>query len=460
MEKTLPCYWNVRCLNKNSTDLRLFSLISGTLSAKRLFSLISGLNFSQCIQYITLRKLRELISSALHTVGDKGSFYVTSRADVRSSVATWKRHLPTITPYYAVKSNPEPTLLHWLYREGVRFDCASVREIDAVLDVGASHHDIVYANPCKRLTDIEHAQKVGVARTVVDSYEEIDKVVDARWRGDSFLRIRVDDTRSVVPFGRKFGISPNQVGELSRHAVREGLPLAGISFHVGSGCKDPSQYIKAILSASVSLNVLKQSGHPAHTIDIGGGFVDADFQAAATAIRTVRGYIPSELRLIAEPGRYFSAGSQSLFVQVIGKKAMSDGSPGYRYTIDESLYGQFSCIPFDCARPTWIRVGEDVRKRMPAILYGRTCDSVDMIAMTNDTEELFEGDWLLFPNMGAYTSVTSSEFNGFPRPPLITLPENQSMRELILPSTTAHTTYVTPVIVPENLSIDISPSAV
>ena len=27
------------------------------------------------------------------------------------------------------------------------------------------------------------------------------------------------------------------------------------------------------------------------------------------------------------------------------------------------------------------------------------------------------GDWLWFPNMGAYTSVTASEFNGFPRPP-------------------------------------------
>jgi hypothetical protein len=33
-------------------------------------------------------------------------------------------------------------------------------------------------------------------------------------------------------------------------------------------------------------------------------------------------------------------------------------------------------------------------------------------------EELEVGDWLWFPNMGAYTRATASEFNGFPSPPV------------------------------------------
>jgi diaminopimelate decarboxylase len=32
--------------------------------------------------------------------------------------------------------------------------------------------------------------------------------------------------------------------------------------------------------------------------------------------------------------------------------------------------------------------------------------------------EMDEGDWLRFDNMGAYTTVTASEFNGFPKPEL------------------------------------------
>ena len=68
-----------------------------------------------------------------------------------------------------------------------------------------------------------------------------------------------------------------------------------------------------------------------------------------------------------------------------------------------------------------------------------------------------EGDWLLFPNMGAYTSVTSSEFNGFPRPPVYELAE--SMNALVPPIDDTPISYVTPVIVPSkaivqaNLSI-------
>ena len=35
-------------------------------------------------------------------------------------------------------------------------------------------------------------------------------------------------------------------------------------------------------------------------------------------------------------------------------------------------------------------------------------------------QQLLEvGDWLYFPLMGAYTSATASEFNGFPKPDLM-----------------------------------------
>ena len=346
--------------------------------------------------------------------------------------------------------------MKWLREEGVSFDCASVGEIDAVLAAGSSPEDIVYANPCKRREDIKYANTAKVSRTVVDSSEEIDKVVQEGWAGDALLRIRVDDTNSVVPFSKKFGLQPSEVAAIGKYAGKHNLPLAGISFHVGSTCNDSSQYTRAIFQAAECVEVLVSQGHPATMIDIGGGFTSAGFCAAANAITKAHAVIPPTI-MIAEPGRYFSEGSHSLFVKVIGKKGMPDGSPGFRYTLDESLYGQFSCIPFDCARPRWIRVGEGRRKRTPAVLFGRTCDSVDMIAMTESTEELMEGDWLLFPNMGAYTSVTSSEFNGFPRPPVYEL--NESMNALVPDLDDTLISYVTPVVVPSkaivqaNLSI-------
>jgi hypothetical protein len=35
-------------------------------------------------------------------------------------------------------------------------------------------------------------------------------------------------------------------------------------------------------------------------------------------------------------------------------------------------------------------------------------------------EELEVGDWLWFPQMGSYTNVTATEFNGFPKPSTLT----------------------------------------
>ena len=120
--------------------------------------------------------------------------------------------------------------------------------------------------------------------------------------------------------------------------------------------------------------------------------------------------------MIAEPGRYFAQPSQDLFVKVIAKKPSHNG---WRYVIDESLYGYFSCIAFDQQKPAWFRVPNSdtdvTREKTEGILFGRTCDSLDMIAM-GQMETLEVGDWLYFPLMGAYTSVTSSEFNGFPKP--------------------------------------------
>ena len=114
---------------------------------------------------------------------------------------------------------------------------------------------------------------------------------------------------------------------------------------------------------------------------------------------------------------------KDFFVKVIGKKPWFNG---WRYTIDDSLYGQFSCIPFDYQKPAWLHIpnGTDSGDRKEeSILFGRTCDSLDLIAK-GPMEIMNVGDWLYFPLMGAYTSATASEFNGFPKPSLIVDTEN------------------------------------
>jgi len=313
-----------------------------------------------------------------------------------------------VKPYYAVKCNPDPTLVRWLGEYGAGFDCASANEVRIVnqVDYGAN---IIFANPCKSSEEIRAHAAANIETTVVDSFEEVDKLAENGWKSSSLIRIRVEDGGSIMPFSAKFGLDPAHIKVLGIYARTKGQHISGISFHVGSGCKDPAQYSLAIQLRSI--------GHDANMIDIGGGFMQGPlFGKTASLINPLLHRLDPEIKVIAEPGRFFAASSHDLFVRVIGKKP---AKKGWRYTVDESLYGQFSCVPFDYAKPKWIRVRdpkEAPRRSQPAILYG-TCDSLDYIASAEEAEELEEGDWLWFPHMGAYTTATSTEFNGFPKPP-------------------------------------------
>lgn len=331
-----------------------------------------------------------------------------------AQIASWKKELPTIKPYYAVKSNPDTELLKMLAASGAGFDCASAKEIELVKGIGSD--EIVFANPCKTFRDIESGKRHSVTHTVVDSVEEVDKLVHSGWKEKLLVRIAVEDSDSLCRFSSKFGASLDEVPAILDTCKKHTIPVDGISFHVGSGCMNPMQYEWALKNVYSILGLL---GKTQPIVDIGGGFLPESFPEMAQIIR--KNLIKGPL-YIAEPGRFFSMRSQDLYTKIIGKKP-GVGGKGWRYTIDESLYGQFSNIAFDHAKPVWSILGADVgleaRRKGKGVIFGRTCDSLDIIEESDDMPELFEGDWLHFPNMGAYTGVTASEFNGFPKPAIM-----------------------------------------
>ena len=56
--------------------------------------------------------------------------YVVDLQVARTAHAEWTRLFPAITPYYAVKCNPDPEIVRVLAELGTGFDCASPAEID------------------------------------------------------------------------------------------------------------------------------------------------------------------------------------------------------------------------------------------------------------------------------------------------------------------------------------------
>ena len=332
-------------------------------------------------------------------------------------MALWRACLPGIVPHYAVKSNNDQRLLKWLQVDGsAGFDCASPGEIRQALKAGAPTSNIIYANPCKSPDDIRTAMQLGASTTVVDSPEEVQKLLEARWSGAVLIRLKVSDAGSAQPFSRKFGTPIAWVPEVLEMIHGTSLNHTGWSFHVGSLCNQPDQFAQAIELCAEADAIAKKT---AQIIDIGGGFhPDPEtFRVAAAEIRRSQRFFPTQTKWIGEPGRFLSAPVVTLRVKVIGVKSRHDRS-GWIYTVDESVYGSFSNIPFDGQKPVYRLVAPDAaqRPRTRATLFGRTCDSADCLAEDMELPELCVGDVLEVPNMGAYTTVSASYFNGFEKP--------------------------------------------
>lgn len=306
------------------------------------------------------------------------------------------------------------------------FDCASEREITEVLPMCGPQR-IIYAQPCKKLDDIRSAQARGITSTVADSVEELEKLGNAGWTGAVLVRLLVKDAGSKQPFGKKFGAPLEWLPAMYDAAAAHKLNMTGFSFHVGSECMTPKQYFEAIADAAHAAHTAKKYKFDTTLIDVGGGYLPdpKPFKSVAAAINAARQqyFKDPAVRWIAEPGRFLAAPTHTLYTTVIGKKPtwpapQIPADPAWRITIDESVYGSFSNIPFDHQKPVLERVrpaanGETTR---PTIVFGRTCDSGDCLGTDIPMYEVKEGDVLRVKNMGAYTTVTASEFNGFPKP--------------------------------------------
>ena len=340
---------------------------------------------------------------------------------IRDRIRLWKECLPTIRPYYAVKCNNMPAVLEELHRGGCGFDCASLTELKSVRKIGAESSSIIYANPCKSRREMLGADYEGM--TTFDSRYELEKIHDVSPRAKPILRIFVDDKgTSRIPLNKKFGLHIRNVHELEY--VEPPIPIYGLAFHVGSDCTSTVAYQSAFDTVREFLDRFSRypSAFKPEVLDIGGGFSGSskrnDFfrNELAPLIRREVELLPEFKTVIAEPGRFFAEESCSIRVPVIGRKILPDGTPSI--TIDESVYGIFSGVLFDGFKPEFQCMTRKPYTRMVKhTIFGRTCDSADIIAENVWLpKEIDDSDVLEVRDIGAYSWVSMSKFNGFEKP--------------------------------------------
>ncbi|KAI3888434.1 hypothetical protein MKW92_009556 [Papaver armeniacum] len=356
----------------------------------------------------------------------KDPFYVLDSVQIVNLMEKWNHSLPTIKPFYAVKCNPEPSLLCTLASLGANFDCASKIEIETVLALGVSPDRIVFANPCKSESDIIYAATVGVNLATFDSTDEVEKLLEFHPKCGLLMRIKPpEDAGALWPLGDKYGALPEEFLSLLEAANAANLIVHGVAFHVGSGATHARAYRAAIAEAKTVFNTAAKLGMgKMHILDIGGGFTaGSQFEDAAITIKdALRTYFPDDqdLMLISEPGRFFAETAFTLVTNIIGKRVRGELR---EYYISDGIYGSMNILLYDhhtplTAKPLAYTSNPDNPncagvKTYASTVFGPTCDALDTVLRNYQLPDLKVNDWLVWPDMGAYTSSTGTSFNGF-----------------------------------------------
>jgi len=337
---------------------------------------------------------------------------------IRAQYRRLQAALPGVALHYALKPLPDAAVVAALKAIGGYFDLASSGEVELVRAAGVAPERCIHTHPIKRDADIRDALRFGIRTFVADNADELGKFVRHRRRVGVLLRVAFSAEDAVVDLSRKFGCELGAVAGLLALARRLGVPVTGLSFHVGSQTSSPAMHVRAIEACGRLIGEARAAGHEGlATLDIGGGFpVDyreptTPIEAFCAPIREALAALPPGLRIIAEPGRFIAAPAGTAVATVMGR-ALRDGR--WWFFLDDGLYGSYSGQLFDHMRYPVAALREG-GEHVPAVLAGPTCDSIDVIDDHLELPMLEAGDLVVGRQMGAYTSACATDFNFFRR---------------------------------------------
>lgn len=344
---------------------------------------------------------------------------------LRANYASFKKHLPKVQAYFAVKANAEPAIVRTFYKAGASFDVASMPEFMLVYEniknlPAKAQQDfiwdkIIYANPTKPKETLRELDQYKPLVTY-DNLAELQKIKQYAPHAGVVVRIRVPNTGSMVELSSKFGCDPGEAVDLINAAFDLGLVAEGLSFHVGSQCTNFQNFVQALEISAAVMRESESRGHKLKILDIGGGFPAPynrhvkPFSALAKKINAeIDRLFPKDIEIIAEPGRFLVATAATSVARVIGK-AVRDGK--MCYYVDDSVYHTFSGIIFDHCQ-YHLQAFKKGKTEISAV-FGQTCDALDKISLSEELPELEIDDLVYSENIGAYSSASATWFNGFP----------------------------------------------
>src|SRR4029077_9377231 len=212
--------------------------------------------------------------------------YVLDEADFRARARAFRDAFSAYDVFYAGKAFLCTTVARWVAEEGLNLDVCSDGELTVALRAGVDPARIGYHGNTKTEPELRRAVAEGVGRVIVDSFDEVERLVRVTASLGRVQPVMVRVTAGVEAHtheyiataheDQKFGfsITSGDALEAVRRAVASpGLALLGLHSHIGSQIFDTSGFeVAARRVLALHAQVGSELGVTMPELDLGGGF--------------------------------------------------------------------------------------------------------------------------------------------------------------------------------------------
>ncbi len=335
---------------------------------------------------------------------------------------------------YATKAFLCKAMARLAYEEGMHLDVASLGELAIALAAEVPGSHLVLHGNNKSDHELRAALDAGVARIVVDSFDEIDRLetihADTGQVASVLLRVTPGieaHTHEYVSTGQddsKFGFTVSTglaTKAVERAKASPAMDVLGIHAHIGSQVFVLDSFRKA---AGVLAEFSIPLGLPELSVGggLGVGYVAGEETLPISAWGKVSVVACRDAgvtaRITAEPGRAIVAAA-AMTLYTVGTVKPLEGIRTY-VAVDGGMSDNPRPVLYGSGYETFLPRAVEAERDLAITLVGKHCESGDILVRDGSVPgDLAVGDLLATPVTGAYGQAMGSNYNKILRPAVV-----------------------------------------
>jgi diaminopimelate decarboxylase len=321
---------------------------------------------------------------------------------------------------YAIKANPNLSVIKALAKLGAGADCVSANEIKRAKLAGIDKYKIVFSGVGKSDEEIEFALNEDILFINVESKAELKRVEICAKKLGKVARVSFRINPNIDPKTHPYistGLHENKFGTEIEEAKTlyikardsEYLTPVALHFHIGSQLTELEPIVEATKIAYEFLQWCDREKIDIKILDVGGGlgirYDNEDEIEPYDYAQSILGVLKKEYTIACEPGRYIVGNSGYFITKVLYEKR----NDKKRFVIVDGAMN-------DLIRPSLYSAFHNVKtlkegKTSLCDVVGPVCESGDFLAKNINLPELEHGDLVIIESAGAYAMSMSSNYN-------------------------------------------------